>query len=96
MENNEEEKAEGKSEKFFREFGKRMDQFLVEVKEASGKAQVDFQSRFEDLKKAGDNIRREAQNKDRWKEVEASLNKAGKELENAFRSAFKKKEEPKS
>jgi len=91
MENNE----QGKSEKFFKEFGKRLDQFMGELKEAGGKAQVDFQERFEDLKKAGENIRREAQNKERWKEVEVGLSRAGKELEKAFKNAFKKRDEKK-
>jgi hypothetical protein len=86
---------EGKSEKFFREFGKKMDQFLVELKEAGDRAQIDFQKKYEELKKAGEKLRKEAQNKERWKEVEAGLNKAGEELERAFKAAFKKREEKK-
>jgi hypothetical protein len=82
---------EGKSEKFFKEFGKKMDQFLVELKDAGDRAQVDFQKKFDELKKAGDNLKKEAANKERWKEVETSLKKAGDELENAFKAAFKKK-----
>lgn len=82
---------EGKSEKFFKEFGKKMDQFLVELKDAGDRAQGDFQKKFEELKKAGENLKKEAKNKERWKEVEASLKKAGSELENAFKAAFKKK-----
>ena len=90
-----ENKEEGKSEKFFKEFGKRLDQFVVEVKEAGGKAQTDFQSRFEELKQAGEKIRREAGSKERWKEVETSLNQAGREIERAFKSAFKKRDDKK-
>jgi hypothetical protein len=90
-----EEKEEGKSEKFFKEFGKRMDQFLGEVREAGDRAQVDLQGKYEELKKAGENFQREAKNKERWKEVEISLKKAGRELEKAFTSAFKKREEKK-
>jgi hypothetical protein len=82
---------EGKSEKFFKEFGKKIDQFVVELKDAGGRAQVDFQKKFEELKKAGENLKKEAKNKDRWKEVELALKKAGEELENAFKAAFKKK-----
>lgn len=83
---------EGKSEKFFKEFGKRLDQFFVELKDAGERAETDMQKKFEELKEAADRIKKEAENKERWKEVETSLKKAGAELENAFKSAFKKKE----
>lgn len=83
---------EGKAEKFFKEFGKKMDQFLVELKDAGTRAEADMQVKYEELKVAAEKLKKEAENKDRWKEVETSLKKAGAELENAFRSAFKKKE----
>ena len=88
METNE----EGKAEKFFKEFGKKLDQFLVELKDAGTRAEADMQQKYDDLKTAAEKIKKEAENKERWKEVEASLKKAGAELENAFKSAFKKKE----
>ena len=84
--------AEGKAEKFFKDFGKKLDQFMVEVKEAGTRAEVDMQQKYEELKVAAEKIKKEAENKERWKEVEASLKKAGSELENAFKSVFKKKE----
>jgi hypothetical protein len=83
---------EGKAEKFFKDFGKKLDQFLVEVKDAGSRAETDMQQKYEELKVAAEKIKKEAENKDRWKEVESSLKKAGAELENAFKSAFKKKE----
>lgn len=82
---------EGKSEKFFREFGKKMDRFLGEVKEAGDRAEVELKQKLEELKKTADNLKKEAGDKDRWKEVEASLKKAGEELETAFKTAFKKR-----
>jgi hypothetical protein len=88
METNE----EGKAEKFFKEFGKKLDQFLVELKQAGSRAETDMQQKYEELKVAAEKIKKEAENKERWKEVEDSLKKAGAELENAFKSAFKKKE----
>ena len=88
METNE----EGKAEKFFKEFGKRLDQFIVEAKDASTRIEADMKDKFEELKIAGEKIKKEAENKERWKEVEEGLKKAGAELENAFKSAFKKKE----
>ena len=97
METNQEgktEKQEGKSEKFFRDFGKKMDQFLGELRDAGDRTEVDLKQKFEELKKAAENLKKEAGNKERWKEVEASLKKASQELETAFKAAFKKKEKP--
>jgi len=83
---------EGSAEKFFKDFGKKLDQFLVEAKDASNRVEVDLQKKYEELKVAAEKLKNEAENKERWKEVEVSLKKAGQELENAFKSAFKKKE----
>lgn len=83
---------EGKAEKFFKEFGKKLDQFLVELNDAGTRAEADMQQKYDELKTAAEKIKKEAENKERWKEVEASLKKAGAELESAFKSAFKKKE----
>ncbi len=81
---------EGKAEKFLKDFGKKMDQFLLELKDAGTRAEADMQSKYEELKTAAEKLKKEAENKERWKEVESSLKKAGSELENAFKSAFKK------
>ena len=80
----------GKAEKFFKEFGKKMDQFLVELKEAGTRVETDMKDRYEELKVAAEKLKKDAENKERWKEVEASLKKAGEELNNAVKSAFKK------
>ncbi len=87
-----EENQEGTAEKFFKEFGKKMDQFAKELSEAGARAEVDLQNKFEEVKAAAQKFKTEAKNKERWKEVESSLKKAGEELENAFKAAFKKKE----
>ncbi len=86
METNE----EGKAEKFFKDFGKKLDQFLVEMKDAGARAETDMQQKYEELKVAAEKLKKEAENKERWKEVEASLKKAGEEMNNAVKSAFKK------
>jgi hypothetical protein len=69
-----------------------MDQFLVEVKDASKRMDVDMQKKYEELKVSAEKFRKEASNKERWKEVEAGLKKAGEELERALKAAFKKRE----
>jgi hypothetical protein len=86
-------KDEGKNEKAFKSFGKKVDEFMVELNEAGDKLQKEFQEKYEELKVSAEKIKKEAENKDRWKEVEASLKKAGEELKTAFNAAFKKKEQ---
>lgn len=85
-------KQGGQAERFFKEFGKRVDLFLVDLKDAGQRAEKEFQQKFEELKESAQQLKKEAENKERWKEVEDRLKKAGKEMDNAFKSAFKKKE----
>lgn len=88
-------KDQGKNEKTFNNFGKKIDDFMVELNEAGERLQKEFYLKYEELKVSADKLRNDAENKERWREVEASLKKAGDELSNAFKAAFKKKEEPK-
>ena len=81
---------QGKAESFFKDFGKKLDQFLVEAKDASVRVEADLQKKYEELKVAAEKISKDVDNKEKWKEVEASLKKAGEELNNALKSAFKK------
>ncbi|MBL7870555.1 MAG: hypothetical protein JNM78_03005 [Cyclobacteriaceae bacterium] len=83
--------SQGKAESFFKDFGKKLDQFVVELKDAGSRAEVDMQKKYEELKQAAEKFKNEAENKERWKEVELSLKKAGEELNNAFKTVFKKK-----
>ena len=85
-------KDQGKAEKFFKEFGKRLDQFIVEAKDAGTRAEAEMNIKFEELKEAAEKIKNDAGNKERWKEVEEGLKRAASELEKTFKSAFKKKE----
>lgn len=87
-----EETKDNSAEKFFKDFGKKMDQFAQELKEAGSRAEVDLQKKYEEVKAAAQKFKTEAQKKERWQEVEASLKKASEELENAFKAAFKKKQ----
>lgn len=83
---------DGKAEKFFKEFGKKVDQFIIEAKDAGSRIETDLQKKYDELKVAAEKLKNEAENKERWKEVEASLKKAGDELSNAFKTAFRKKD----
>jgi len=84
-----EKNKEGNAEKFFKDFGKKVDQFVVELNDANSRLRKDFEGKFEDLKKASDNLKKEVKNKERWNEVEKALKKASSELEKAFKAAFK-------
>jgi hypothetical protein len=86
---------QGKNEKTFNNFGKKIDDFMVELNEAGERLQKEFHLKYEELKVSAEKFRNDAENKERWREVEASLKKAGDELGNAFKAAFKKKEDPK-
>ena len=70
-----------------------MDQFVVELNEAGDRLGKEFEGRFEELKDSAEKLKNEAKNRERWKEVEDSLKKAGDELNRAFKAAFKKRDE---
>jgi phosphoglycerate-specific signal transduction histidine kinase len=84
-----------KADDSFGNFGKKVDAFIAEVNEAGGKLQKEFQQKFEELKESAEKLKKEAENNERWKEVETSLRKAGEELGNAFKTAFsRRKDQP--
>lgn len=85
-------KEEGKNEKTFKNFGKKVDDFMLELNEAGEKLRKEFQEKYEELKVSAEKLKKEAENKERWREVEGSLKKAGDELNKAFKAAFSKKE----
>jgi phosphoglycerate-specific signal transduction histidine kinase len=82
----------GKAEKAFTSFGKKVDDFMVELNEAGERLQTEFKVRLDELKESAAKLENEAKNKERWQEVESNLKKAGDELNKAFKAAFKKKE----
>lgn len=86
-------KQEGNAEKFFSEFGKKLDKFMVELKDAGNRVEADMRKKYDELKTAADKFQKDAENKKRWKEVETNLKKAGEDLEKAFMAAFKKKKD---
>jgi hypothetical protein len=87
-------KDEGQAEKSFRNFGKKVDGFISEFQEAADKLEKEFREKYAELKVSAEKLKKEAENKERWQEVEQNLKKAGDEVANAFKAAFKKREEP--
>jgi len=84
---------ENQQEKRFEHFGKRVDKFMDELEEAGERLQQEFSQRLDELKVSAEKLKKEAQNSDRWKEVEISLKRAGDELGKAAKAAFSKREE---
>lgn len=84
-------KQEGTAEKFFSDFGKKLDKFSEELKDAGNRIEKDMRKKYDELKVSAEKFRKDADNKKRWKEVETNLKKAGEDLEKAFVAAFKKK-----
>lgn len=87
------ETKDNKNNSFFEDFGKKMDQFLIELKDAGKRMDADMQKKYDELKESAERLRKEAANKERWKEVEEGLKKAGEELEKTVKAAFKKREQ---
>ena len=85
-------REEGKAEKMLKDLGKRLDQFASEAQEASVRVEADLRKKFEELKSSAEKLKSEAGNKERWKEVEAALKKAGEELERAAKAVFGKRD----
>jgi len=81
----------GKAERFLKDFGKKLDSFFAEAKDASVRVEADLKKKYEELKDSADKIKSDPNNKERWKEVNESLKKAGEELEAAIKAAFKKR-----
>lgn len=88
-----EKKDEGQKERIFKNFEKKAEQFMTEVNEAGEKLQKEFSEKFEELKEAAEKVKREAENKERWKEVETNMKKAANQLNDAFKAAFRKRNE---
>ncbi|MDH4091072.1 MAG: hypothetical protein OEV74_03240 [Cyclobacteriaceae bacterium] len=84
---------QGKKEKTFNNFGKKVDDFIDELSEAGERLQKEFNMKYEELKRSAEKLKNESENKERWKEVEERLKKAGEELSNAFKAAFRKREQ---
>lgn len=89
-------KAEGSAEKMFKEIGQKIDVLLSDLKEAAGRAEVEYADHIEELKKSGESIKNEfddfkEKHKDRFEEAEDSLKRVGEEIEQAFRKVFSNK-----
>ncbi len=90
-------KPEGKAEKMFKRFGKKVDELLSDLDKATDKAKEDYADRFEELKRNKETLKKDfgefkEKHKDKWDEIETGFERAGKEIKNAFSHAFRKTE----
>ncbi|MEN8247698.1 MAG: hypothetical protein ABFS32_02100 [Bacteroidota bacterium] len=84
---------EGNAEKMFKNFGKKVDSFILELKEAKGNSSEEFQQRLDELKKSKDSLEEKfkefrEENKDKWDDVQSELERAGQEFKKAVNNLF--------
>lgn len=88
---------EGKAEKTFRDFGKKLDEMIAELQSLKTDIENRSGSRWDELNKSKEKIEEELKqfkerNKDRFEEAEERLEQAGTEIKKAFEALFSKKE----
>ena len=85
----------GNAENSFRKFGKKIDALIEELKDMKERAKVEYADQIDELKRNKETLKKEwdefSQN-DKWDVVEEKLENAGREMKEAFKAAFKKKE----
>ncbi|UII23223.1 hypothetical protein [Fulvivirga ligni] len=89
---------QGRAEKMFQDIGKGIDGLIEDLHKAKERAKVEYADEINELKRSGDKLNEEINNfrnnnKDKFDDVEKSLQKAAHELRNAFETMFKKKKE---
>ena len=90
-------KPEGKAEKMFKKFGKKIDELLVDLDKVKDDAKVEYADRIEELKRNGETLKQEAKDfmedhKDTIEKVETQLKKVGNEFRDAVENVFGDKE----
>lgn len=91
-------KTEGKAEKTFKRLGKKLDEMISDLQGLKEKARGNFSEQFDELHRNKETLEKEfshfrENNKDRWDEVESRIEKAGHELKEALKAAFKSKDQ---
>ena len=81
-------KTDGKAEKMFSDFGKKIDQLMEEMNEGKGNIKEEYESRLEELKRNFNSLKEEFVHvkdfsKERWHEIEEGFEKAANEIGNA-------------
>ncbi|MGK7391638.1 MAG: hypothetical protein ACNS60_14890 [Candidatus Cyclobacteriaceae bacterium M2_1C_046] len=87
---------EGKAEKLLKEFGHKIDEFVVELKGFSEELVEEFNEKYEQLYHASEDLKEEISSKKRWEEVEERLKNAREELTKALKAATSKRKNKKS
>ena len=66
---------EGKAERAFKNFGKKVDEFLHDLDGAGEKFQKEFNDKYEELKVSAEKLRNEARTKNDGKKLKKALKK---------------------
>ena len=91
-----EENTKGRLEKILGELGVKLDQLMEDAKEATGGVREEVDDHINDLKDLGRKMENEykeykAGNEGKWDEVKKHISTAAMEVEQAVKTAFRKK-----
>ncbi|MFY0687283.1 MAG: DUF4164 family protein [Cyclobacteriaceae bacterium] len=85
--------TQGKVEEILRELGKKIDDLIVDTKQASEGVKDDIEEKIQDLKERKQKLEdefNEYKEKEKWQDAKSHFSKALQELKQAVESLFKK------
>ena len=88
-------KPEGKAEKAFKRLGKQVDEMIKDLNNLKEKAKEDYSDQIDELKRNGETLKDEFdkfKDNEKWDEVGNHMERAGQEVKEAFKRAFRKGE----
>ena len=89
-------KPEGKAEKSFKHFGKRIDSIIEDLKKLKEQAKEKYPNEYEEIKRNKAKLKDEwdeFSSDERWSEAVKKVESAGKELAEAIKVVFKGKKD---
>lgn len=89
---------EGKAEKSFRNLGRKLDDMIKDLDELKENLKNKYGDRWEEINRSKTRVEQEIdefkeKHKERFEEAERNLEKAGREIKNAFEAIFAKKKD---
>ena len=90
---------EGKAEKSFKNLGRKLDEMMKDLDELKESLKNKYGDRWEEINRSKNRVEKEIdefkeKHKERFEEAERNLEKAGREIKNAFEAIFAKKKAP--
>ena len=92
---------EGKAEKTFKNLGRKLDDMMKDLDELKESLKNKYGDHWEEINRSKTRVEQEIdefkeKHKERFEEAERNLEKAGREIKNAFEAIFAKKKDPTS